>query len=267
MPSQRRIKVFGLMVLLTVLITLYMTSSARSTQNSDFYTKTSDALVAKDLAEKAAAEKIDADDVGARLKAAEDAAKKAADVKGQKLLSEEDEGRGEKSVAGRVLMKEQEEEKEESERVVDIPHTAEETAKKVVKAKQEPETKEDHEVEVELNAILKKSPIIIFSKSFCPFSRKAKTILLQQYKIVPPPYVVELDKHPLGPALQAALAKSTGRHTVPNVLINGRSIGGGDDVEALHQKGKLDSTIRSMGGRRIVEVTKIEVKSKEEVKR
>ncbi|KAF2492469.1 glutaredoxin [Lophium mytilinum] len=266
MPSQRRIKVFGLMVLLTVLITLYMTSSARSTQNSDFYTKTSDALVANDLAEKAAAEKIDADDVGARLKAAEDAAKKAADVKGQKLLTEEDEGKGEKSVAGRVLMKEQDEEKE-SDRVVDIPHAAEEKEEKVVKAKQEPETKEDHEVEVELNAILKKSPMIIFSKSFCPFSRKAKTILLQQYKIVPPPYVVELDKHPLGPALQAALAKSTRRHTVPNVLINGRSIGGGDDVEALHQKGKLESTIRSMGGKRVVEVTKIEVKSKEEVKR
>jgi len=117
---------------------------------------------------------------------------------------------------------------------------------------------------VELNAILKKSPMIIFSKSFCPFSKKAKAILLQQYKIVPPPYVVELDQHPLGPALQHALSKSTGRHTVPNVLINGRSIGGGDDVEELHQKGKLVSTIKSMGGKRVVEVTKIEIKNKEE---
>jgi glutaredoxin len=106
--------------------------------------------------------------------------------------------------------------------------------------------------------------VIIFSKSYCPYSKKAKTILLHQYKINPPPYVVELDQHPLGPALQAALAKSTGRQTVPNVLINGRSIGGGDDIESLHQRGKLANTIKSMGGKRVVEVTKIEIKSKSE---
>jgi hypothetical protein len=154
MPSQRRVKVFGLMVLLTILITLYMTSSARSTQNSEFYTKTSDALAAKEAA--AQAEKINADDVGARLKAAEEAAKKAADVKGHKLQEafEAEEEPGEKSVAGRVLMKEPE---EKEERVVDLPNT-EEKVQKPVAAKQEPETKEDHEVEVELNAILKKSP-------------------------------------------------------------------------------------------------------------
>lgn len=109
--------------------------------------------------------------------------------------------------------------------------------------------------------------VIIFSKTFCPFSRKAKAILLHQYKINPPPYVVELDEHPLGPALQAALGKQTGRKTVPNVLINGKSIGGGDDVEELHQSNKLVAMIKKMGGKRMMEVSKIEVKTKEEVKR
>lgn len=104
--------------------------------------------------------------------------------------------------------------------------------------------------------------VIIFSKTFCPFSKKAKQILLKQYKIVPPPYVVELDEHPLGPGLQAALATSTGRKTVPNVLINGKSIGGGDDVEALHEKRKLIDTVKSMGAKRIVEATLIEPKER-----
>ena len=283
------------MVLLTVFVTLYMTSSARYTRSSDFYTKTQDALKVKDRAE--AAKKIEIDDVSARLKAAEDAAKKAADAKGQKLqeaVTGEDSTGGERSVAGRVMMKDQDE---------NVPGVAGVGGKPADRAaaKQEPEAEEDHEVEVELNAILKKSPskfplfhsdilildtmdkitfslwsvfanlwlsiVIIFSKTFCPFSLKAKTILLKQYKIVPPPYVVELNEHPLGPALQAALAKSTGRSTVPNVLINGKSIGGGDDIEALHQRGKLIDTVKSMGAKRIVEASLIEIKSKQEVKR
>lgn len=96
-------------------------------------------------------------------------------------------------------------------------------------------------------------PVIIFSKSYCPFSTKAKRILLEKYSIVPAPYVVELDTHPLGPGLQTALAKSTGRGTVPNVLISGRSIGGGDDIEALDAGGGLVEKVKGMAGKRIME--------------
>ena len=95
--------------------------------------------------------------------------------------------------------------------------------------------------------------VIIFSKSYCPYSAKAKRILLEKYTIVPAPYVVELDTHPLGPGLQAALAKSTGRRTVPNVLVSGRSIGGGDDIEALDAGGGLVEKVKGMGGKRIME--------------
>lgn len=95
--------------------------------------------------------------------------------------------------------------------------------------------------------------VIIFSKSYCPYSRKAKSILLEKYIIVPAPFVVELDNHPLGSQLQKHLEKSTGRRTVPNVLINGKSIGGGDDVEALDVKGELVDKVKGMGGKRIME--------------
>ncbi|KAL8717418.1 MAG: hypothetical protein Q9225_005332 [Loekoesia sp. 1 TL-2023] len=121
------------------------------------------------------------------------------------------------------------------------------------KKEEKVETEEEHEVEVELNSILKKGPIIIFSKSYCPYSKKAKDILLEKYTIVPTPYVVELDEHRLGPALQAALEKSTGRRTVPNVLINGKSIGGGDDVQKLDLDGELVGKVKGMGGKRIME--------------
>lgn len=70
---------------------------------------------------------------------------------------------------------------------------------------------------------------------------------------MPAPYVVELDQNPLGPKLQNALASSTGRRTVPNILINGKSIGGGDDMRELDEASKLIDTVTSMGGKRIME--------------
>ena len=95
--------------------------------------------------------------------------------------------------------------------------------------------------------------VIIFSKSYCPHSAKAKKILLEKYTIVPAPFVVELDTHPLGQGLQNALERSTGRRTVPNVLINGRSIGGGDDIQALDESGGLVEKVKGMAGKRIME--------------
>ena len=102
------------------------------------------------------------------------------------------------------------------------------------------------------------SAVIIFSKSYCPFSLKAKNILLEKYDIVPPAFVVELDEHPIGPKLQAFLAENTGRRTVPNVLVNGRSIGGGDDIEAMDASGELSKKIKELAGKRVMEITRKE---------
>lgn len=55
----------------------------------------------------------------------------------------------------------------------------------------------------------------------------------------PAPYVVELDLHPHGRELQDYLIQVTGRRTVPNVLLNGKSIGGGDEMRALEASGTV----------------------------
>ncbi|GMF81104.1 unnamed protein product [Aspergillus oryzae] len=112
-------------------------------------------------------------------------------------------------------------------------------------------TDERVEAKTELN-------IIIFSKSYCPHSARAKSILLDKYSIVPAPYVVELDQHSLGQPLQALLAENTGRRTVPNILVSGRSIGGGDDVVALDEKDELASTFKKLGGQWVHEVSRNE---------
>lgn len=43
--------------------------------------------------------------------------------------------------------------------------------------------------------------------------------------------------------------ESTGRKTVPNILVNGKSIGGSDDIAKLDSEGELTKKIKDMGGR------------------
>ncbi|KOS20557.1 Monothiol glutaredoxin-7 [Escovopsis weberi] len=110
---------------------------------------------------------------------------------------------------------------------------------------------EEREAEREMNAILKKSPVILFSKTYCPHSKRAKGLLLEKYAITPEPYVVELDEHPLGPALQDLLEAKTGRRTVPNVMVNGVSVGGADQLVQLDGDGELVAKISDLGQKRV----------------
>lgn len=145
-------RVSGLLIVVTVVIILYMSGAARQTRTSQFYLKTQEALQAREYVE--ATKQRDAEDVTLRLKAAEEAAKKSADQKSQKFFdSVGGGGAPEKGVAGRYVMKEQGDEKKPVQGVATVGGR---TRDKL--AKQEPETPEDHEIEVELNAILKKSP-------------------------------------------------------------------------------------------------------------
>jgi len=315
MPSSRRLKVTGLIALLTVLIILYVTNGASNTYNSPFYTRTVDAIKARQDAEareNVVAEERSRLDRVERLQKEHDVAVSAAaaetgsvipNVLGkaaaadagpekQKPLAQDvkEAASAAAGALGSAVSQAAEKVKTVAGPKITSPGGVRGSSiaspdKKIVQTKPAsagpddgvarlgvvassqvssnpgPETEEDHRVEVELNDILKKGPIIIFSKSHCPFSKKAKHILLDLYTITPPPYVVELDLHELGAGLQAALKTSTGRRTVPNILINGKSIGGGDDVEGLHREGRLADTVRSMGGKRVVSV---EAKAAEE---
>ncbi|QLL34431.1 hypothetical protein HG536_0G02930 [Torulaspora globosa] len=91
----------------------------------------------------------------------------------------------------------------------------------------------------EYTMILGHSPVIIFSKSYCPYSTRLKELLKQGYRFTPNYVVIELDMHNKGAALQKYIEKQTGRGTVPNLIINGKSRGGSDDIRALHNSGEL----------------------------
>ncbi|VDB95931.1 unnamed protein product [Peniophora sp. CBMAI 1063] len=96
------------------------------------------------------------------------------------------------------------------------------------------------------NALDRETPLVIFSKSYCPFSRRAKA-LLASYDLSPPPTIIEVDQRGDGDLIKSILTRLTDRATFPNVILKGNSIGGSDDLAALHQRGKLAPMLRKAG--------------------
>ncbi|KAJ9130243.1 Glutaredoxin [Pleurostoma richardsiae] len=264
MPSPRRIKILFIAVVAFVVVLLMWTSQLRQTRDADtrtiqdFYRKTVNAMDRADgsgqaaanvpegkLPGKSSADKdrdgdVDADDeklakeMADRLKAAEQKAKDLANAKAPNKPDAPEKVIGVGSAANG-------QDKKGNVNGVDGFEELQETR----------ETNEEHEVELTLNDILKKSPVIIFSKTYCQYSKRAKGILLDKYIIEPAPFVVELDTHPLGKEIQTRLGEMTGRRTVPNILINGKSIGGSDDVSELDTQHLLVNTIEKLGGKRM----------------
>jgi len=90
------------------------------------------------------------------------------------------------------------------------------------------------------------SPLIVFSKTYCPYSSTAKDVLAL-YDLVPPPKVIEVDLRDDGEFIKAVLTRLTGRGTVPNVILRGKSIGGADDIAAMHKEGRLRQLFENAG--------------------
>jgi len=91
------------------------------------------------------------------------------------------------------------------------------------------------------NAI-RTNPVMVFSKSYCPFCVKAKRALesvLPREKIT----VMELESRSDCADIQDYLMSITGGRSVPRVFIAGKFIGGGDDTEALARSGKLKAML------------------------
>jgi glutaredoxin 3 len=81
-------------------------------------------------------------------------------------------------------------------------------------------------------------PIIIYTKSTCPYCHAAKALLRRkgaEFEEIG----VDGDR-----AAQAAMAeKAGGRWTVPQIFIDGSHVGGCDDLHELEAAGELDALL------------------------
>ncbi|PYH40611.1 glutaredoxin [Aspergillus saccharolyticus JOP 1030-1] len=256
MFSQRRMRLLVIAVLVILGVTWYYSSESRSVQNQQFYRSTVAAMDARKQAQEgqaAAAANIPAPN---RNPIKEDTKHPMTDDKIAPAIPKANPAAEveEIPIAGRTKMTVAKKPEELEEEKQPQPQQQQQESQPQQAQAEDAETEAHAHAVAELNEILKRAPIIIFSKSYCPYSARAKAILKEKYTIVPAPYVVELDQHPHGRHLQAVLAETTGRRTVPNVLVNGKSIGGGDDVTALDGSGELTSTLKDLGGKWVQEV-------------
>ena len=77
--------------------------------------------------------------------------------------------------------------------------------------------------------------IEIYTKAFCPYCYRAKALLDSkgvEYE--------EIDITMGGPRRPEMIQRANGRTTVPQIFIDGKHIGGSDDLAALDRQGGLD---------------------------
>lgn len=75
----------------------------------------------------------------------------------------------------------------------------------------------------------------IYTKLGCPYCVRAKALLSDKGIAFE-----ETDISMGGPAREAMIARANGRTTVPQIFIDGRHVGGCDDLHALDAAGELD---------------------------
>jgi glutaredoxin 3 len=100
----------------------------------------------------------------------------------------------------------------------------------------------------DVNAIVDKAPVVIFSKTTDPYSCKSKKLITQLgFKFKP----VELDEileQKEREGLESSLRASTGSAATPYIFIGKKYIGNNKDLQLLHKHNKLQSLLQSAGG-------------------
>ncbi|ESQ54370.1 hypothetical protein EUTSA_v10026359mg [Eutrema salsugineum] len=89
--------------------------------------------------------------------------------------------------------------------------------------------------------------VVVYSKTWCSYCSEVKTLFK---RLGVQPLVIELDElGPQGPQLQKVLERLTGQHTVPNIFVGGKHIGGCTDTVKLNRKGELELMLAEANGK------------------
>lgn len=82
----------------------------------------------------------------------------------------------------------------------------------------------------------------VYTTSYCPYCIRAKSLLKTKGVSFE-----EIDVTDDPQARERMVQLSGGRRTVPEIFINGRIVGGYDELRALETQGKLDSLLNQPG--------------------
>ena len=79
--------------------------------------------------------------------------------------------------------------------------------------------------------------VVMYSTRFCPYCMRARS-LLESKGVVYTDIAVDSQ-----PGLRREMTERSGRHTVPQIWIGDRHVGGFDDLARLEQRGRLDELL------------------------
>jgi glutaredoxin 3 len=85
--------------------------------------------------------------------------------------------------------------------------------------------------------------IEIYTTTYCPFCTRAKNLLKRKGADF-----VEIDVTVDDELRAKMIEMSGGRRTVPEIFINGKIVGGFDELKALDDQGKLDTLLGEPAG-------------------
>lgn len=83
-------------------------------------------------------------------------------------------------------------------------------------------------------------PVTIYTKSWCPYCTAAKRLLNEKGV-----EFTEIDIEAKPEARAEMIQKAGGRTTVPQIFIDGRHVGGCDDLYALDDRGQLEPLLQA----------------------
>ncbi len=83
--------------------------------------------------------------------------------------------------------------------------------------------------------------IVMYSKSWCPYCNRAKSLLTEKGQTWTE---IDIEEQP---AERDTMIERSDRQTVPQIFIGGEHIGGFDDLALLDQQGKLDPLLAEGG--------------------
>lgn len=84
----------------------------------------------------------------------------------------------------------------------------------------------------------KQSPVVVYSKDYCPYCVAAKNLLTQRGV-----GFVEIDVTRDSDQFQDMLIRAAPRRTVPQIFIGNVGVGGFDDIKKLDSEAKLESLL------------------------
>ena len=82
--------------------------------------------------------------------------------------------------------------------------------------------------------------VLMYATAACPFCQSAERLLLAKG------VTIEKIRVDLQPERRAEMTKKSGRHTVPQIWIGERHIGGCDDLYELDRQGGLDPLLKAV---------------------